>query len=42
MAIEAGITTAEPSVAQKKGVNKEENNIALRGSADYMRMILSI
>ena len=26
--IEAGITTAEPSVAQKKGVNKEEKQLA--------------
>ena len=29
VAIEAGITTAEPSVAQKKGVNKEEKQLAL-------------
>ena len=28
VAIEAGITTAEPSVAQKKGVNKEEKQLA--------------
>ena len=33
MAIEAGITTAEPSVAQKKGVNKEEKQLIARYAA---------
>ena len=33
VAIEAGITTAEPSVAQKKGVNKEEKQLIARYAA---------
>ena len=40
VAIEAGITTAEPSVAQKKGVNKEEKQLIARYAAaliDYKR-----
>lgn len=43
MAIEAGITTAEPSVAQKKGVNKEEKQLIARYAAALItKMTLSI
>ena len=36
VAIEAGITTAEPSVAQKKGVNKEEKQLITKDDFVYL------